>query len=254
MLHGGVTVNSPAVLMQAITISSVILLTTSGRAQGPQFDVGAPPGAAGGASTVGQPLGAANFPDFDTPVDRTVQRPGRARRHPRPVAGLGSPACPSSGSNRAQAAVPAVQPLQTSPPTATSSCPTEAGRLRPPGRHDARCRHRAADQAEPRPRGRPPGDPHGPGRRPHGQPPRQPDLLRRHPAHSLRPLLVPAARRPAAERHQHQLSARHHRSSGRRAPTRRARPRSHRGPAPGRHPQLRSTTSTPSTWTSSPPA
>ena len=53
--------------MQAITISGVILLTASAAAQGPQFDVGAPPGAAGGASTVGQPLGQANFPDFETP-------------------------------------------------------------------------------------------------------------------------------------------------------------------------------------------
>jgi cobalt-zinc-cadmium efflux system outer membrane protein len=36
-------------------------------AQGPQFDVGSPPGAAGGASAVGQPLGAAAFPDFGSP-------------------------------------------------------------------------------------------------------------------------------------------------------------------------------------------
>src|SRR5262245_32366853 len=42
-------------------------LTASARAQGPQFDVGAPPGAARGASTLGQPLGAADFPDYQTP-------------------------------------------------------------------------------------------------------------------------------------------------------------------------------------------
>ncbi len=40
---------------------------TRAMAQGPQFDVGSPPGAAGGASAVGQPLGAAAFPDFGTP-------------------------------------------------------------------------------------------------------------------------------------------------------------------------------------------
>src|SRR5206468_2361519 len=45
----------------------LILLAASARAQGPQIDVGAPPGAAGGASTLGQPLGAADFPDFETP-------------------------------------------------------------------------------------------------------------------------------------------------------------------------------------------
>jgi cobalt-zinc-cadmium efflux system outer membrane protein len=45
----------------------VMLVAASAKAQGPQFDVGAPPGAAGGSSAVGQPLGAANFPDFGSP-------------------------------------------------------------------------------------------------------------------------------------------------------------------------------------------
>ena len=45
----------------------LLLVATSAVAQGPQFDVGAPPGAAGGSSAVGQPLGSANFPDFGSP-------------------------------------------------------------------------------------------------------------------------------------------------------------------------------------------
>ena len=48
-------------------VVSLLLTAASARGQGPQFDVGSPPGAAGGASTVGQPLGAANFPDFGSP-------------------------------------------------------------------------------------------------------------------------------------------------------------------------------------------
>src|ERR1700679_120343 len=52
-----------AIVVLAISMS----LGTVAQAQGPQFDVGAPPGAAGGASAVGQPLGAAAFPDFGTP-------------------------------------------------------------------------------------------------------------------------------------------------------------------------------------------
>ena len=47
--------------------ASLLLTAASARGQGPQFDVGSPPGAAGGASAVGQPLGAANFPDFGSP-------------------------------------------------------------------------------------------------------------------------------------------------------------------------------------------
>ena len=48
-------------------VVSLLLTAASARGQGPQFDVGSPPGAAGGASAVGQPLGAANFPDFGSP-------------------------------------------------------------------------------------------------------------------------------------------------------------------------------------------
>ncbi len=71
-------------------------------AQGPQFDVGAPPGAAGGASTVGQPLGAANFPEFDTPsITPFSGRPGPQGSHV-PVSGLSTPGAPMFRTQGAQ--------------------------------------------------------------------------------------------------------------------------------------------------------
>jgi cobalt-zinc-cadmium efflux system outer membrane protein len=80
------------------------------RAQGPQFDVGAPPGAAGGASTVGQPLGAADFPDYGTisiaPVSGRAG-PGGSRA---PASSFASPGAPIfRTSTRSQFAV---QPIQ----------------------------------------------------------------------------------------------------------------------------------------------
>jgi cobalt-zinc-cadmium efflux system outer membrane protein len=61
-----------------LVATAAILMLAAGPAwgQGPQFDVGSPPGAAGGASAVGQPLGAANFPDFGSPS--SVPFSGRA--------------------------------------------------------------------------------------------------------------------------------------------------------------------------------
>ena len=93
-------------------------------AQGPQFDVGAPPGAAGGASTVGQPLGSADFPDFGTPSIAPFSgkpgpggqpRPGElTRRRPaRRCSGLRPGA--SSPSSRSRS--------RMSRPTATSTSP-----------------------------------------------------------------------------------------------------------------------------------
>ncbi len=99
---------------RAWTASAVLILltaTATARAQGPQFDVGAPPGAAGGASTVGQPLGSADFPDFSTPSNRTLQRQTRPGRQPRPgelPLGTELPRC-SGPPRRSQFAV---QPIQ----------------------------------------------------------------------------------------------------------------------------------------------
>jgi cobalt-zinc-cadmium efflux system outer membrane protein len=90
-----------------------ILLTTAARAQGPQFDVGAPPGAAGGASTVGQPLGQANFPDWSTPsIAPFSGRAGAGGSHV-PLAGLSVPGVPIFRATGAQAAVTSLQPMQT---------------------------------------------------------------------------------------------------------------------------------------------
>jgi outer membrane protein, heavy metal efflux system len=83
------------------------------QAQGPQFDVGAPPGAAGGRSTLGQPLGAADFPDFETPSSAPVSGgAGRARSHV-PVASQAPPGVQVQRTPRqAQLGVPTVQPIQ----------------------------------------------------------------------------------------------------------------------------------------------
>jgi outer membrane protein, heavy metal efflux system len=100
-------------LMQAIIVSAMlILLTTSARAQGPQFDTGSPPGAAGGASLVGQPLGQANFPDFETPsITPFSGRPGPGGSHA-PIANLTPPGVPVFKQTGAQVKVTSIQPVQ----------------------------------------------------------------------------------------------------------------------------------------------
>ncbi len=82
------------------------------RAQGPQFDVGSPPGAAGGASAVGQPLGAAGFPDFDTPSIAPLSgRPGPQGTRA-PASAFNPPGPPSQ---RVLGAQRAIQPNPTPP-------------------------------------------------------------------------------------------------------------------------------------------
>ncbi len=88
---------SPIARGLVASVALFLWAAAAAHAQGPQFDVGAPPGAAAGASTVGQPLGAADFPDFGGTVDHTLQRQGRAgrqpcaRRRPRRALGAGLP-------------------------------------------------------------------------------------------------------------------------------------------------------------------
>ena len=99
--------------MQAITTLFVIALTAPARAQGPQFDVGAPPGAAGGSSAVGQPLGQANFPSFDTPsITPFSGKVGVGGSHV-PIAGLSVPGVPVVRARGAHVAVASIQPMQT---------------------------------------------------------------------------------------------------------------------------------------------
>jgi outer membrane protein, heavy metal efflux system len=100
-------------LVQSVVASAIfILLMTPARAQGPQFDVGSPPGAAGGASTVGQPLGQANFPSGSTSNAPFSGRAGVGGSHV-PLANLSTPGAPVFRQGGAQAAVASIQPAQT---------------------------------------------------------------------------------------------------------------------------------------------
>ena len=106
-------------LKRAGTVSAVaaaavvILLAAQARAQGPQFDVGAPPGAAGGASTVGMPLGQANFPDFGTPSSTPISGgAGNTRSHVPAASQAAQPAPLFGMTSRVQFVVPPIQPLQ----------------------------------------------------------------------------------------------------------------------------------------------
>lgn len=94
----------------AATIALVLLAPAIAQAQGPQFDTGAPPGAAGGASTVGQPLGSADFPDFGSPSNAPFSgKPGPAGSHV-PAASQSVPGSPAfRTSDRSQFGVQPVQ-------------------------------------------------------------------------------------------------------------------------------------------------
>jgi len=90
----------------------LLLFATSVRAQGPQFDVGAPPGAAGGPTQVGQPLGAAAFPDYSTPsIAPFSGKAGVGGSHV-PVSALASPRGPVFLTRGAQQMISSIQPLQ----------------------------------------------------------------------------------------------------------------------------------------------
>jgi outer membrane protein, heavy metal efflux system len=114
MGHPRGRVRAPGVMRGVIALAMMILPTTLARAQGPQFDVGAPPGAAGGASVVGQPLGAAGFPDFGTPSSTPISGgAGRARSHI-PVASQALPGVPAFRIRGAQESITQrAQPAQT---------------------------------------------------------------------------------------------------------------------------------------------
>jgi cobalt-zinc-cadmium efflux system outer membrane protein len=101
-------------LVQAVAAPTLLILVTSSVwAQGPQFDVGSPPGAAGGAKVVGAPLGQANFPDWSTPsIAPFSGRAGGGGSHV-PLAGLTTPGVPTFRQTGAQQPVPSLQPMQT---------------------------------------------------------------------------------------------------------------------------------------------
>jgi cobalt-zinc-cadmium efflux system outer membrane protein len=107
-------------------LATLALWAASAQAQGPQFDVGSPPGgaggasllgeplgAAGGSSKVGQPLGAAAFPDFGSPSSVPFSgRSGPMGSHV-PASALATPGVPVFRIPGAQAAITqSAQPLQ----------------------------------------------------------------------------------------------------------------------------------------------
>src|SRR5271156_6368224 len=98
-----------AVVVLAISMS----LGTVAQAQGPQFDVGSPPGAAGGARAGGQPLGAAAFSDFGTPSNAPFSgRVGAMGSHV-PASALSTPGVPVFRVQGAQTTITQnVQPVQ----------------------------------------------------------------------------------------------------------------------------------------------
>jgi cobalt-zinc-cadmium efflux system outer membrane protein len=93
-------------------IALLVAASATARGQGPQIDYGAPPGAAAGASTVGQPLGAADFPDFEGAAPSLAPLSGRAGpggSHA-PAASFGAPGTPNfRTSTRSQFAVTPIQ-------------------------------------------------------------------------------------------------------------------------------------------------
>jgi outer membrane protein, heavy metal efflux system len=113
MDHRVVKSGDRVALLAALVLAISTSLGTVAQAQGPQFDVGAPPGAAGGASAVGQPLGAAAFPDFGTPSNAPFSgRSGPTGSHI-PASALAAPGVPVFRVQGAQTTIkqnaPAVQ-------------------------------------------------------------------------------------------------------------------------------------------------
>jgi len=110
-------VNRSRQVAQGVAVAAMLILaTTTARGQGPQISVGAPHGAAGGPTVVGQPLGAANFPDFSTPsIAPFSGKAGVGGSHV-PLAGLRLPGAPVFRTSGAQQVFTSLQPLQSPQP------------------------------------------------------------------------------------------------------------------------------------------
>jgi cobalt-zinc-cadmium efflux system outer membrane protein len=76
---------------------------------GQQFNVGAPTGASGAISVLGQQLGAASFPDWSTPSITPFSGRGRGGSHV-PASALTTPGVPSIAALGAQLNIPSLQP------------------------------------------------------------------------------------------------------------------------------------------------
>jgi cobalt-zinc-cadmium efflux system outer membrane protein len=99
---------------QSIAAATLLgLLASTACAQGPQFDTGSAPGAAGGASTVGQPIGAANFPDITAVSSAPFSGKAGVGGSHVPISFLLSPSAPKFRTTGAQQAIQSLQPLQT---------------------------------------------------------------------------------------------------------------------------------------------
>ena len=103
-----------AIALAAGLLAVSLMQPSMAWAQGPQFDVGSPPGAAGGASAVGQPLGAAAFPDFGSPSNAPFSgRAGSFGSHI-PASALSTPGVPVVQVRGAQTTIiQSTQPVQT---------------------------------------------------------------------------------------------------------------------------------------------
>jgi cobalt-zinc-cadmium efflux system outer membrane protein len=109
---GAIRRASPVARSLGAAIALLIAASTTAHAQGPQIDYGAPPGAAAGASTVGQPLGAADFPDFEAQAPSLTPfsgrpGPGASRAPAAAMAAPGAPVFRTSTGTRF-----AIQPVQ----------------------------------------------------------------------------------------------------------------------------------------------
>jgi cobalt-zinc-cadmium efflux system outer membrane protein len=90
----------------------LIVLVNSNRAQGQQFNVGAPTGASGGSVVVGQPLGQANFPDWSTPSIAPFSGRGGRGGSRAPASALQTPGAPVFAATAATLAIPSLPALQ----------------------------------------------------------------------------------------------------------------------------------------------
>ena len=109
MGHPRGRIRAPGLRRAAIAFAIAILPTATVRAQ--QVSVGTPTGAAGGGSVVGQPLGAASFPDISMPSIAPFAAAGRRSSHV-PASALSTPGAPVHTTLGAQLTIPAVQPAQ----------------------------------------------------------------------------------------------------------------------------------------------
>jgi cobalt-zinc-cadmium efflux system outer membrane protein len=105
MDHGVVKSRLRVALFSVLLFAISESLVSVAKAQGPQFDVGSPPGAAGGSTAVGQPLGAAAFPDFGSPSSAPFSGRGGPMGSHIPASALSAPGVPVFRVQGAQLAI-----------------------------------------------------------------------------------------------------------------------------------------------------